>query len=87
MAIKVEELQEIETLLATADASTYATLRQKYPHLAWSRCDASDVIEEPFRSFPSYNVHLFDTRNHCPVVVTDPAAASGMILAARSAGK
>lgn len=87
MAIKAEELQEIESLLATADASTYATLRQKYPHLAWSRCDASDVIEEPYRSFPAFDVHLFDVSNHCPVVVTDPAEASGMILAARSAGK
>ena len=30
-----------EAMLADADASIYATLRQKYPHLAWSRCDAS----------------------------------------------
>jgi hypothetical protein len=87
MAIKAEELQEIESLLATADASIYAHLRRQYPHLAWSRCDASDVIEEPFRSFPAFDVHLFDVSNHCPVVVSDPAAASGMILAARSAGK
>ena len=53
MAIKAEELQEIETLLgdAEADPALLTALRQKYPHLAWTRCDASDVIEEPFRSF------------------------------------
>ena len=87
MAIKAEELQDIEAMLADADASIYATLRQKYPHLAWSRCDASDVDQEPYRSFKSFDVHLFDVSNHCPVVVNDPAAASGMILAARSASQ
>jgi hypothetical protein len=87
MAVKAEELQEIEAMLANADASVYGALRQKYPHLAWSRCDAEDVTEEPFRSFPAWDLHLFDVSNHCPVVVNDPAAASGFILAARSAGK
>jgi len=87
MAIKAEELKDIEAMLADADASIYATLRQKYPHLAWSRCDASDVDQEPYRSFKVFDVHLFDVSNHCPVVVNDPAAASGMILAARGPGQ
>ena len=89
MAIKAEELLEIETLVAQApaDASPYAALRQKFPHLAWSRCDASDVLEEPFRSFSAYDLHLLDVTNHCPTVVTDPEAAMGFILAARSPGQ
>ena len=87
MAIKAEDLQDIETMLTDADASIFATLRQKYPHLSWSRCDASDVLEEPYRSFKAFDMHLFDVSNHCPVVVKDPADASGMILAARSPGK
>jgi hypothetical protein len=87
MAIKAEELQDIETMLTDADASIFATLRQKYPHLSWSRCDASDVLEEPYRSFKAFDMHLFDVSNHCPVVVKHPADASGMILAARSPGK
>jgi hypothetical protein len=86
MPIKAEELLEIETLVARApaDASPYAVLRQKFPHLAWSRCDASDVLEEPFRSFPAYDLHLLDVTNHCPTVVTDPDAAMGFILATRA---
>ena len=84
MAIKAEELQDIETMLTDADASIFATLRLKYPHLAWSRCDASDVLEEPYRSFKAFDMHLFDVSNHCPVVVKDPSDASGMILAAKS---
>jgi hypothetical protein len=86
MAIKAEELQEIETLLngAEADSSLLPALRLKFPHLKWSHCDASDVIEEPFRSFAAYDLHLMDVSNHCPVVVNEPSAASGAILAVRS---
>ncbi|MCI4677088.1 DUF6129 family protein [Rhodoblastus acidophilus] len=86
MAIQAEELQEIETLLtgAEADGSVLAALRLKFPHLKWSRCDASDVLEEPYRSFPAYDLHLMDASNHCVAVVADPAAASGAILATRS---
>jgi hypothetical protein len=89
MTIKAEDLAEIEALVAAAktDASPYATLRQKFPHLAWSRCDASDVLEEPFRSFGAYDLHLLDVTNHCPTVVSDLDAAMGFILAARSGGK
>jgi hypothetical protein len=87
MAIMAEELLEIETLLSSAEAdpSVLTALRLKFPHIKWSRCDASDVIEEPFRSFASYDLHLMDVSDHCPVIVGDPAAASGAILAARSA--
>jgi hypothetical protein len=86
MPIQSEELQEIEALLtgAEADSAVLAALRLKFPHLKWSRCDASDVLEEPYRSFTAYDLHLMDASNHCPVVVADPAAASGAILATRS---
>jgi len=89
MTIQAEELQEIETLLsgAAADGAVLGALRQKFPHLKWSRCEASDVLEEPYRSFPAYDLHLMDASNHCPVVVADPAAATGAIIAARSAAK
>jgi hypothetical protein len=89
MTIKTEELQEIETLVAAAkaDASPYAALRQKFPHLAWSRCDSSDVLEAPFRSFEAYDLHLLDVSDHCPTVVVDMDAATGFILATRSPGK
>jgi hypothetical protein len=89
MAINAQELQEIETLLtgAEADASVLLALRLKFPHLKWSRCDASDVLEEPYRSFNAYDLHLMDVRDHCPVIVAHPEVAGGAILAARSAKK
>jgi hypothetical protein len=86
MAIRVEELQEIEALLtgAEADSSVLTALRLKFPHLKWSRCEASDVLEEPYRSFAAYDLHLMDASHHCPVVVAHPHEASGAILATRS---
>lgn len=85
MTIKAEDLQAIETLVAAAkrESSPYAMLREKFPHLSWSRCDASDVLEEPFRSFDGYDLHLLDVSDHCPTVVRDIDAATGFILATR----
>ncbi len=89
MAIQVEELREIGTLLsgAGADGAVLAELRLKFPHLKWSRCDAADVLEEPYRAFPAYDLHLMDASHHCPLVVADPAVASGVILGVRSVRK
>ena len=89
MALSADDLTRIEALLgaAEADAQTLVALRRQFPGLSLTRCDASDVIEEPFRSFAAYDLHLMDVSDHCPVVVSDPAAASGLILAARSVAK
>lgn len=85
MAIGAEDLAAIEAVLAEAPAGSavMAELRQKFPHLKWSRCEDSDVLEEPFKQFPGFDLHLMDATNHCPVVVADPAAANGAIIATR----
>lgn len=86
MAVAAGELMEIETMLASDDASqTYAALRLKFPHLAFIRCDASDVTETPFRSFPAFDLHLLDSTDHCAQITTDPARATGVVLAKRTA--
>ena len=82
MAIKAEELQDIETMLTDADASIFATLRQKYPHLAWSRCDASDVLEEPYRSFKAFDMHLSTSAIIVRSSSRTRSTPRGMILAA-----
>jgi len=89
MPINAQELQEIEKLLtdAEADGSVLTALRLKFPHLKWSRCDASDVLEDPYSSFNAYDLHLMDVRDHCPAIVADPDFASGAILAVRSVKK
>lgn len=87
MAVSAEELTEIDRLLSTGDAepSPLSELKRKFPHLSWTKCDASDVIETPFRSYPQYDVHLLDGADHCVQVTAEPTRATGVILARRAA--
>lgn len=81
----VEELREIEQFLAAldVDAGIFAELRCRFPKLSWSRCDASDVFEAPFRAFGRFDVHLLSNVGHCAQITSDPAAATGIVLAQR----
>lgn len=85
MALAVGDLAEIEQALAAPDASSeaYQTLRRKFSHLAWIRCDASDVTETPFRSFREFDLHLLDGADHCAQITDDPSRATGIVLAKR----
>lgn len=87
MAIAAEELTEIEQVLgaAGAGASPVAALRQRFPQLSWVRCDASDMVEPPYRAGARYDIHLLDRSDHCVQVTADPARATGIILADRGA--
>ena len=87
MALNAEELGEIDRMLSTPEAGTQtvAELRQRFPHLSWTRCDASDVTEAPFRSYGTFDVHLLDSADHCSQITSDPARATGVILARRNA--
>jgi Family of unknown function (DUF6129) len=86
MALAADELTEIEKVLAAAEAgaSPLAELRSRFPHLAWTRCDASDVSEAPFRSFSRFDIHLIDGSDHCVQITADPERATGIVVAARS---
>ena len=86
MGIDEAVLSDIEARVAVANsAAVLAELRAKYPRLAWLRCDAADVAETPWKTAGLFDLHLVGG-DHCPVVVADPAAATGFILAKR-AGK
>jgi hypothetical protein len=86
MALGPRELLEIDGVLSApdADAQVFAQLRSRFPHLSWTRCDASDVTESPFRTYLRFEVHLVDRSDHCVQITTDPARATGIVLAARS---
>lgn len=83
MALAAIELAEIEQVLASSPQA-YLELRQKFPHLAWIRCDASDVTETPYRSFGAFDLHLLDSADHCAAITDDPARATGIVLAKRA---
>ena len=85
MALTTENLTEISELLtADTDGTAFMALRQKFPDLAWTRCDASDVFEEPYQSHGDYDLHLIDARDHCVQITGDPEQATGILLAKRS---
>ncbi|GAB4358777.1 MAG: hypothetical protein Kow0026_19920 [Oricola sp.] len=86
MAVRDEDMAEIETVLAECDSGSgaVAAMRARLPHLSCTRCDASDVDEEPFRSFGRFDVHLLDARDHCVRITGDPQQATGIVLATRS---
>ncbi len=86
MALGADELIEIERALSApgVDARVVAELRGRFPHLSWTRCDAADVMETPFRSFERFEIHLVDRNDHCVQITADPARASGIVLAERS---
>lgn len=83
MAVNTDELSEIDRMLSAldSDAQVFPKLREKFPHLAWTRCDASDVIETPFRSYLRFDIHLLNSADHCSQLTADPASATGIVLA------
>jgi hypothetical protein len=87
MALSAYELTEIDKVLSApeADAQAFAELRRRFPHLSWTRCDASDVTEEPFRTYSRFDVHLLDSADHCVQITADPTRATGIVLAKRNA--
>ena len=87
MALSVDDLTEIDALLVApeAEARPFNELRRRLPHL-FSKCyDASDVTEEPFRVYEQFEIHLLDSADHCSHITSDPARATGVVLARRSA--
>lgn len=84
MALDENELIELEQVITAAEgrASLLPELRRRFPHLALVRCDASDVTEPPFRSFPHFDLHLLDRSDHCVQITADPLLAIGIVLAA-----
>lgn len=87
MALSADELTVIDGLLSAPDASAnlFAELRKRFPHLSWTRCDASDVTETPFRTYSQFDIHLLDSVDHCSQITADPARATGIVLAKRTA--
>jgi len=85
MALGADELNEIDRVLSEPgiDARVFSELRRRFPHLSWTKCDANDVNEMPFRSYSRFEIHLVDRTDHCLRITADPMRASGIVLADR----
>lgn len=88
MALSADDLVKIEEMLSApnADRSIFADLRKAFPHLSWTRCDASDLTEMPYRSYAKVDIHLLDSADHCVIMTRDPDRATGVVVAERMAG-
>ena len=75
MALAEDELMEIDRALSApdVDARVFTELRRRFPHLSWTKCDASDLTETPFKSYSRFEIHLVDRTDHC---LTIPAKSS-----------
>ena len=84
--ISPDDLVRIGTLLAEPPqgGNPLADFRSRFPGLSLTRCDASDMSgEAPYCEYPSFNLYLVDGRDHCWHLTGDPAAATGIVVAAR----
>ena len=84
MALTAEALEDIRTLLeATGPVlERCAKLRQRFPGLSLTRCEASDMTSEtPVFETAEFCVYLIDTSEHCVKITGNPAAATGLIVA------
>jgi hypothetical protein len=87
MAVTQEDLLEIGTILSAPEGATavVSQLRARFPHLSWTRCDASDVTETPLATHGAFDLHLVDGHDHCVQITADPERATGVVLASRGA--
>jgi hypothetical protein len=84
MAVSRSELELIEGMLRVfGSGDPFPALRHSLPHLIWTRCDATDVLEEPFRSIGAFDLHLLDGSEHCVRLTLEPDRAGGILLAHR----
>jgi hypothetical protein len=89
MGLEIDELKAIDELLgmeslssSSGDADALASFRSRFPRLSVTQCDASDVdIETPFRVYPRMSLLLVDASNHCARFTSDPARATGIVVA------
>lgn len=88
MPLQPVEIERIDALLAQLARDVPPewldqALRRLVPGLVCRHCDASDVLEEPFRALAEMDLHLLDTAGHCIRVTDDPAQATAVLIAAR----
>lgn len=85
MALSTSDLADIDALLAVQPDPSLAVmaLRRRFPKLAVTRCDPSDVdLETPFRTWPGLALHLVDSADHCWRLTDKTEHATGLLLVA-----
>jgi hypothetical protein len=83
MALSPTDIAAIETMLAeqAEPVRVIGDLRGRFPGLAVTSCDPSDVdLETPFRTWPHVALFLVNNSNHCWTLTSEPASATGLLV-------
>ncbi len=86
MSVSESELERIAQTLDGMGAhpeSPLAGLRERFPAVRFVRLDASDIEGSPVRSAKEFDLHLLDTRGHCPVLTEDLSIAGAVVISPR----
>lgn len=86
MALAPDTVDAVLGILNTtaAGANPVPAIRAAFPGLTVSRVDALDMRgESVFQQLAAFQLFLVDTSDHCWKIVTDPAAASGVVVTAK----
>jgi hypothetical protein len=86
VALSTSDLADIEALLKAQPepSAAVASLRQRFPKMAVTQCDPSDVdLEAPFRTWPGFALHLVDSADHCWRLTDKTDRATGLLLVAQ----
>ena len=80
------EIEFIENCIAQDD-NPDNRIKDLIPGLSITKCSASDIMDEPYKTFNMYNLYLVDRSDHCWKFTDSPEKASGIVLARRNNGK
>jgi hypothetical protein len=79
-----DTLQKVAEAVEQAGVSeaVLAELRQGFPGVHFSYCMDDDVgTAKPVLERPGFNLYLVDGREHCLSLTSDPAVATGLLVA------
>jgi hypothetical protein len=89
MGLSADDIARLDALLGgDVEAGVLATVRQQFPGLSLTQCDASDIDhEQPFRTYPQVSLYLVNGANHCWTITLDAAQATGLVVARHKAAR
>lgn len=82
MGFTQSQLDRVVAVVSAAGPDAPTALRAALPGGMVTLCDASDVsCDTPWATLPGWALHLVDRSSHCWTLTTDPALATGFLLA------
>lgn len=91
--ITPERIEQVARVVERAGLNerTVGALREAFNEIHFTYCMDEDVgggagVNDPVREADGFNLYLVDGRGHCMRFTTDPASATGLVLAEKDHG-